>query len=87
MSHVTRDQLRAADDLLEKLSAVLHYGEHEGHEVVMTAFVADVVPARPEFLKSEPDDMSLPVTTELFFVREGDEWVLAEINPVGKSFR
>lgn len=84
MSHITVDQMRAAEDLLKKLSAVLHYGEHEGHEVIMTAFVAEVHPAKPEHAA---EDAPPPrATTELFFVHE-DEWVLAEINPIGKSLR
>lgn len=85
MSSINRDQMRAADDLLAKLSAVLHYGECEGHEVVMTAMVAEVIPARPDYLL--PDDRSPKPTTELFFVYEGDEWVLAEINNIGQSFK
>lgn len=84
MPSLNPDQMRAAEDLLSKLSAVLHYGEHEGHEVVMTAFVAEVHPARPDYLEEEA--MRPQPTTELFFVHE-DEWVLAEINHLGKSLR
>lgn len=86
MSSINRDQMRAAEDLLTKLSAVTHYGEHEGHEVVMTAFVAEVLPAED----TDPcatDCLPPKATTELFFVHEGDEWVLAEINDIGRSFK
>lgn len=78
-------QMRAAEDLISKLSAVMHYGECEGHEVSMTAFVATVQPPRPDHLGEEEAKLPMP-DTELFFVYE-DEWVLAEINPIGRSFR
>lgn len=84
MPSLSPDQMLAAHDLVKKLSAVMHYGEHEGHEVAMTAFVAEVRPPRPQYLH---EDEPLPKpTTELFFVWE-DEWVLAEVNPLGRSFR
>lgn len=84
MPRLSTKQMRAAEDLLSKLNAVMHYGEHDGEEVVMTAFVAEVQPARPDYL--EEDAKLPPPDTELYFVHE-DEWVLAEINHVGKSLR
>lgn len=83
MSHLTPDQMLAAHDLAEKLNAVMHYGEHNDEEVVMTAFVAEVQPPK------DPETDLMPArTTELFFVHEGDAgWVLAEINPIGRSLR
>lgn len=81
MPSVTPDQMVAAHDLLNKMNAVMHYGEHEGEEVVMTAFVAEIQPR-----KDPATDLMPARTTELFFVHE-DEWVLAEINHIGRSFK
>lgn len=82
MPRVNADQMAAAQDLLNKLNAVMHYGEHNDEEVVMTAFVAEIQPKKPE-----GTDLLPMRDTEMFFVHEDDGWVLAEINPLGRSLR